>query len=62
MNTSMQDQMEGKFLRIKEKVKEVAGEPSDGPKLKAEGIVENKTEEVQEKTGQAQKGGRSEND
>jgi len=51
MKSSMQDKVVGTFHQVKGKVKEVAGELSDNPKLEAEGIAEN----VQEKIGQVKK-------
>jgi uncharacterized protein YjbJ (UPF0337 family) len=52
MKSGVQDQVEGTFLKIKGKIKEVAGELSDNPKLEAEGNVEKLTGKVQEKVGQ----------
>ena len=52
MQSGTKDQAEGTFHRIKGKIKEVAGELSDNPKLEAEGTVEKITGEVQEKIGQ----------
>ena len=55
MKTSTQDQVEGTFHRIKGKVKEIAGELSDDPKLEAEGAGEKIAGKVQEKIGQVKK-------
>jgi uncharacterized protein YjbJ (UPF0337 family) len=55
MKSSTQDQAEGTFHKIRGKVKEVAGELSDNPKLEAEGAVEKIAGEVQEKIGQVKK-------
>jgi uncharacterized protein YjbJ (UPF0337 family) len=55
MQSSTKDQAEGTFHKIKGKIKEVAGELSDNPKLEAEGTVEKITGEVQEKIGQVKK-------
>ena len=55
MNSSTKDQAEGKFLKIKGKLKETAGEISDNPKLEAEGTAEKITGIVQEKIGQVKK-------
>jgi uncharacterized protein YjbJ (UPF0337 family) len=55
MKSGTQDQTEGTFHKIKGKVKEVAGELSDNPKLEAEGTVEKIAGEVQEKIGQVKK-------
>jgi len=55
MKTSTKDQVEGRYHQVKGKVKEVAGELSDNPKLEAEGIGENMAGKVQEKIGQVKK-------
>jgi uncharacterized protein YjbJ (UPF0337 family) len=55
MKSGTQDQMEGTFHKIKGKVKEVAGELSDDPKLEAEGTGEKIAGKVQEKIGQVKK-------
>ena len=55
MKSSRQDQTEGMFHKAKGRVKEVAGELSDNPKLEAEGIVEKMAGTVQEKIGQVKK-------
>jgi uncharacterized protein YjbJ (UPF0337 family) len=55
MKSSTQDQVEGTFHKIKGKVKEIAGELSDDPKLEAEGIGEKIAGKVQEKIGQVKK-------
>jgi len=55
MKSSTTDQVEGKFLKIKGKVKEIAGELSDNPKLEAEGTAEQIAGMVQEKIGQVKK-------
>lgn len=55
MKSGTQDQMEGKFLKIKGKVKEIVGEMSDDPKLEAEGAEEKMAGKVQEKIGQVKK-------
>jgi uncharacterized protein YjbJ (UPF0337 family) len=55
MKSSTTDQVEGKFLKIKGKVKEIAGELSDNPKLEAEGTDEKIAGMVQEKIGQVKK-------
>jgi uncharacterized protein YjbJ (UPF0337 family) len=52
MKSSTQDQAEGKFLKITGKLKEIAGELSDNPKLEAEGTDEKIAGKVQEKIGQ----------
>ena len=55
MKSSTKDQAEGTFHQMKGKLKEVAGELSDNPKLEAEGIGEKIAGEVQEKVGQVKK-------
>jgi uncharacterized protein YjbJ (UPF0337 family) len=55
MKSSRQDQTEGMFHKAKGRVKEVAGELSDNPKLEAEGIAEKMAGTVQEKIGQVKK-------
>jgi len=55
MKSSTQDQTEGMFHKVKGKVKEVAGELSDNPKLEAEGTAEKMAGKVQEKIGQVKK-------
>jgi uncharacterized protein YjbJ (UPF0337 family) len=55
MKSSTQDKVEGTFHQVKGKVKEVAGELSDNPKLEAEGTAEKMAGKVQEKIGQVKK-------
>ena len=55
MKSSTQDQAEGKFHKAKGKVKEIAGQLSDKPKLAAEGRDEKIAGKVQEKIGQVKK-------
>jgi len=55
MKSGTQDQAEGRFHKIKGKVKEVAGVLSDDPKLEAEGADEKAAGKVQEKIGQVKK-------
>ena len=55
MKSSTRDQAEATFHQMKGKLKEVAGELSDNPKLEAEGIGEKIAGEVQEKIGQVKK-------
>ena len=55
MKSSTKDQMEGKYHQVKGKLKEMAGELSDNPKLEAEGAGEKIAGEVQEKIGQVKK-------
>ena len=55
MKSSTKDKAEGTFHEVKGKVKEVAGELSDNPKLEAEGTGEKIAGKVQEKIGQVKK-------
>ncbi len=55
MKSGTQDQMEGTFHKIKGKVKEIAGDLNDDPKLEAEGTGEKIDGEVQGKIGQIKK-------
>lgn len=52
MKSSTKDQAEGKFHKVKGKIKEIAGKVSDDPKLEAEGKDEKRAGKVQEKIGQ----------
>ena len=56
MKSSARDQVEGTFHRMKGKLKEIAGELSDNPKLEAAGTYEKISGIVQEKIGQIKKG------
>lgn len=47
--------VKGTFHETKGKVKKIAGEITDNPKLEAEGNVENIAGKVQEKIGQVKK-------
>lgn len=55
MKPSTNDQAEGKFHKIKGKIKEVAVKLSENPELEAEGKVEKIAGLVQEKIGQVEK-------
>jgi uncharacterized protein YjbJ (UPF0337 family) len=55
MKSGTQDQAEGTFHKIKGRVKEIAGELSDNPKLEDEGNAERIAGKVQEKIGQVKK-------
>ncbi|MEN6360856.1 MAG: CsbD family protein [Smithella sp.] len=55
MKSSTKDQAEGMFHQIKGKIKEVAGELSADPNLKAEGTGEKIAGKVREKIGQIRK-------
>jgi len=55
MKSSNRDKAEGTFHQVKGKIKEVAGELTDNPKLEAEGTDEKIAGKVQEKIGQVKK-------
>jgi uncharacterized protein YjbJ (UPF0337 family) len=55
MKSGTRDEAEGKWHQIKGKIKEVAGELNDDPKLEAEGTNEKIAGNVQEKIGQVKK-------
>jgi len=55
MKSSIKDKAEGIFHEQKGKVKEIAGDLSNNPKLKAEGTDEKIAGKVQEKVGQVKK-------
>jgi uncharacterized protein YjbJ (UPF0337 family) len=55
MKSSAKDQAEGKFHKVKGKLKEIAGELSNDPELEAEGANEKIAGKVQEKIGQIKK-------
>jgi uncharacterized protein YjbJ (UPF0337 family) len=55
MKSSTRDKAEGTFHKMKGKVKEVAGDLTDNPKLAAEGTAEKIAGKVQEKIGQVKK-------
>jgi uncharacterized protein YjbJ (UPF0337 family) len=55
MKSSMKDKVKGTFHEAKGKVKEMAGEITDNPKLEAKGRAENIVGKVQEKIGQVKK-------
>ena len=55
MKSSTKDQAEGKFHQVKGKIKEVAGDLTDNPKLEDEGTDEKIAGKVQEKVGQVKK-------
>jgi uncharacterized protein YjbJ (UPF0337 family) len=50
-----QDQVEGKIHEAKGKVKEIAGQLTDNPKLEAEGVGEKVAGKVQKKIGEIKK-------
>jgi len=55
MKSSIRDKAEGTFHEVKGKVKEMAGELTDNPKLKAEGTSEKIAGKTQEKIGEVKK-------
>ena len=55
MKSSAKDKVEGTFHQAKGKVKEMAGNITDNPKLKAEGTAEKVAGKVQEKVGEVKK-------
>ena len=55
MKSSTRDKAEGMFHQMKGKVKEVAGDLTDNPKLEAEGTGEKMVGKAQEKMGQVKK-------
>jgi uncharacterized protein YjbJ (UPF0337 family) len=55
MKSSTRDQAEGTFHQVKGKIKEIAGELSDNPKLGVEGSAEKMAGKVQEKIGEVKK-------
>lgn len=52
MKSSIKDQAQGKFHKVKGKLREIAGKLSMKPKLEAEGKDEKRAGKVQEKIGQ----------
>jgi len=55
MKSSTKDKAEGTFHQAKGKIKEVAGEITDNPKLEISGKVEKMAGQLQEKVGNAKK-------
>jgi uncharacterized protein YjbJ (UPF0337 family) len=55
MKPGIQDEVEGKLLNLKGKVKEKAGELTNDPDLEAEGQAEAIAGKMQEKVGQVKK-------
>jgi len=55
MKSGARDEAEGRWHKVKGKVKEIAGELSDDPNLEAEGTNEKIAGKVQEKIGQVKK-------
>jgi len=55
MKSSTRDEAEGKWQKVKGKVKEIAGKLSMNPDLEAKGKEEKRAGKVQEKIGQGKK-------
>lgn len=55
MKSSTKDKVEGTFHQAKGKIKEVAGDITDNPKLEISGKVEKIAGQLQEKVGKAKK-------
>ncbi|MDR3553481.1 MAG: CsbD family protein [Syntrophobacteraceae bacterium] len=55
MKSSTKDQAEGKFHKLKGKLREIAGQLGRKPRLEAEGKDEKIAGKVQEKIGQVEK-------
>jgi uncharacterized protein YjbJ (UPF0337 family) len=55
MKTSTEDQVEGKLHKVKGEIKGTVGELINDPYLEAEGNIEKKAGEAQEKVGQIKK-------
>jgi uncharacterized protein YjbJ (UPF0337 family) len=55
MKSGTRDKAEGKWHQVKGKIKEVAGDLSDNPKLEAEGKEESVAGNIQEKIGEIKK-------
>jgi uncharacterized protein YjbJ (UPF0337 family) len=55
MKSSTKDQAEGKFHKVKGKIKEIAGKLSMNPDLKSEGKDKNRADKIQEKIGEIEK-------
>jgi uncharacterized protein YjbJ (UPF0337 family) len=55
VKSSTKDRAKGTFHQVKGKIKEIAGDLSDNPKLEVEGAAEKIAGKVQEKIGQLKK-------
>jgi uncharacterized protein YjbJ (UPF0337 family) len=55
MKSSTKDKAEGKYHEVKGKIKEMAGDLTDNPKLEAEGTSEKIAGKVQGKIGEVKK-------
>jgi len=55
MTDSANDEVKGAFHQAKGKVKEVAGNLTDNPKLRVKGVTEKIAGEAQEKVGKVEK-------
>jgi uncharacterized protein YjbJ (UPF0337 family) len=55
MKSSTKDQAQGKFHKIKGKIKELVGKAGDNPELEAEGKAEKWAGKGQQKVGEVEK-------
>jgi len=55
MNSSTNDQIEGRLHEVKGKIKETVGQVTGNPDLESEGQVENLGGKLQKKVGQVEK-------
>lgn len=55
MKSSMKDEVQGKWHKVKGKVKELAGKAAGNPDLESEGKAEGSAGKVQEKVGEVKK-------
>jgi uncharacterized protein YjbJ (UPF0337 family) len=55
MKSSMKDEAQGKWHKVKGKIKEVAGKVTGNPDLESEGKAEGRAGKVQEKVGEVKK-------
>jgi uncharacterized protein YjbJ (UPF0337 family) len=55
MKSGTRDEAEGKWHKVKGKIKEIAGKLNDDPKMETEGANEKIAGKVQEKIGQVKK-------
>ena len=55
MKSSMRDEAEGKWHKVKGKIKEIAGKVTMNPELEAEGRRESRTGELKETIGEIKK-------
>ena len=55
MKSSTKDEAQGKWNKVKGKIKEKAGKVTDNPDLESEGKAEGRAGKVQEKVGEVKK-------